>query len=90
MSSIALRQYTFGVGPFTFAHNFLVLYDNQGNVVAELHGKPADPAIDAMGLQLPSMPTMAPGAENQLLPQNQIDQIRQNNGIPPAPKGGLF
>jgi hypothetical protein len=187
MSSIALRQYTFGVGPLTFAHNFLVLYDNQGNVVAELHGKPADPAtgdelekpigrssdnlgafetggkgllnipgqaekilwegpedptarwqaarealkqinsrgltynlwgsdlngprdwdapvppviagnsnsvnrtlIDAMGLQLPGMPTMAPGTENQLLPQNQIDQIRQNNGIPPVPKGGLF
>jgi hypothetical protein len=44
MSSIALRQYTFSVGPFTFAHNFLVLYDNQGNVVAELHGKPAGPA----------------------------------------------
>jgi hypothetical protein len=46
--------------------------------------------IDAMGLQLPSMPTMAPGTENQLLPQNQIDQIRQNNGIPPVLKGGLF
>jgi hypothetical protein len=36
------------------------------------------------------MPTMAPGTENPLLPQNQIDQIRQNNGIPPVPKGGLF
>jgi hypothetical protein len=46
--------------------------------------------IDAMGLRLPSMPTSAPGTENQLLPQNVIDQIRQNNGIPSVPKGGLF
>src|ERR1700730_10695779 len=187
MPSIALRQYTFNVGPLPFAHNFLVLYDDQGNVVAELHGKPADPAsgkerknyigrstdnlgafeepgksdmyipgqqekilwqgsedampkwqaakdaaseinrrgltynlwgsdlngskdwdapapqviagnsnsvnrtlIDAMGLQSPGMSTMAPGTENQLLPQNVINQIRQNNGIPPQPKGGLF
>jgi hypothetical protein len=43
MPSIALRQYTFKVGPLPFAHNFLVLYDDQGNVLAELHGKPADP-----------------------------------------------
>jgi hypothetical protein len=187
MSSIAQRQYTFNVGPLPFAHNFLVLYDDQGNVVAELHGNPANPAdgtelhkyigrstdnlgafetpgksekyipgqeekilwegsedvmarwraarevaneinrrgltynlwgsdlngprdwdapvppviagnsnsvnrtlIDAMALQMPGMPTMAPGTENPLLPQNQIDQIRQNNGIPPVPKGGLF
>jgi hypothetical protein len=44
MPSIALRQHTFNVGPLKFAHNFLVLYDDQGNVVDELHGKPADPA----------------------------------------------
>jgi hypothetical protein len=186
MSSIAVRQHTFPVGPLTFAHNFLVRYDDEGNVVAELHGLASDPKtaeiqpigrssdylravpiygrgdlnipgqqekvlwqgpegaatarwqaakdaadqinnrgltynfwgsdlngprdwdapvpsviagnsnsvnrtlIDAMGLQLPSMPTTAPGTENQLLPQNLIDQIRQNNGIPPTPKGGLF
>jgi len=184
MSSIALRQHTFDVGPFTFAHNFLVLYDGEGNVVAELHGLATDPVtgairpigrssdylrafefpgkrywnegqsektlwegpdgamerwqaakdaynqinsrnltynpwgsdlngprdwdapvppviagnsnsanrafVDAMGLRAPSMPTMAPGTETQLLPQNLIDQIRQNNGIPPLPKGGLF
>jgi len=185
MPSIALRQYK--IGSLPFAHNFLVLYDDQGKVVAELHGHPADPTsglklekpigrssdnlgafenagmgglyipgqhekilwqgpegatakweaarealgqindrkltynlwgsdlngpkdwdapvppviagnsnsvnrtlIDAMGLQLPSMPTMAPGTENPLLPQNQIDQIRKNYGIPPVPKGGLF
>lgn len=43
MPSVAQRQYTFGVGPFKFAHNFLVLYDDQGNVVAELHGLAKDP-----------------------------------------------
>jgi hypothetical protein len=43
MPSIALRQYKFDVGPFPFAHNFLVLYDDQGNVLEELHGQPADP-----------------------------------------------
>ena len=176
MSSIALRQYKFNVGPFDYAHNFLVLYDDQGNVVEELHGQPADPSlrerarevhwshkrqpwsfwksrqgrlyrdeqderllwqgsdamarwqaakeavseinnrkltynlwgsdlngprdwdaprppaiagnsnsvnralIDAMGLRLPSMPTSAPGIENQLLPQSLLDQIRRNNG----------
>jgi hypothetical protein len=187
MSSIALRQHTFDVGPLSFAHNYLVLYDDQGNVVAELHGKPADPAtgaeldkaigrstdnlgafersgksllnipgqqekilwqgsegtmarwqaakdaaseirgrnltynlwgsdlngprdwdaplppviagnsnsvartlIDPMGVQVPSMATMAPGTENQLLSQDLIDRIRQNNGIPLLPTGGLF
>jgi hypothetical protein len=46
--------------------------------------------IDAMGLQSPSMPTMAPGTENPLLPQNVIDQIRTINGFPRPPRGGLF
>jgi hypothetical protein len=41
MPSIALRQYK--IGSLPFAHNFLVLYDDQGKVVAELHGLPADP-----------------------------------------------
>jgi len=45
---------------------------------------------DAMGLKLPSLPTMAPGTENQLLPQALIEQIRRNNGIAPVPSGGLF
>jgi len=48
MSSIALRQHTFDVGPFTFAHNFLVLYDGEGNVVAELHGLATDPVTGAI------------------------------------------
>ena len=43
MPSIAVRQYTFEVGPLPFAHNFLVLYDDQGNVLSEFHGNPADP-----------------------------------------------
>ena len=43
MSSIAQRQYTFGVGPFKFAHNYLVVYDDHGKVVAELHGLAKDP-----------------------------------------------
>ena len=173
MSSIAVRQHTFDVGPLPFSHNFLVLYDDAGKVVAELHGWAFDPntgkryrgaigrsshnleaferngkflyddgqaektfwqgpesdamvrwqaakdalaevnnrkltynlwgsdlngprdwdapppaviagnsnsvnrtAIDAMGLRLPSMPTMAPGTENELLPQSLIDQIQ--------------
>jgi hypothetical protein len=46
--------------------------------------------IDAMGLEVPGMPTMAPGTENQLLPQSLIDQIQRNNGIADPPKGGLF
>ena len=44
MPSIAQRQYKIGVGPFSFAHNFLVLYDDQGNVVEEINGQPADPS----------------------------------------------
>src|SRR5262245_7192661 len=43
MSSIAQRQYAFNIGPFSFAHNFLVLYDDQGKVFAELHGLATDP-----------------------------------------------
>jgi hypothetical protein len=43
MSSIALRQHILYVGHSPFAHNFLVLYDDQGNVVSELHGLAYDP-----------------------------------------------
>lgn len=46
--------------------------------------------IDATGLRVPSMPTSAPGIENQLLPQRLLDQIHRNNGVLPPPKGGLF
>jgi hypothetical protein len=187
MPSIAVRQHVFNVGPLPFSHNFLVLHDDDGNVLAELHELAADPLsgeayegpigrsrhnlrtfqyegkrwyrdgqpaqtlwqgsdeeasarwraardafaelnnrnltynlwgsdlngpkdwdaptppviagnsnsvnrtlADAMGLKLPSLPTMAPGTENQLLPQALIDQIRRNNGIAPIPHGGLF
>jgi hypothetical protein len=185
MSSIALSQRRLDVGHSPFAHNYLVLYDDQGNVVGELHGLAADPAngeerllgrsrhnlrafeyaykqlyrdgeaeqilwqgphdeamarwqaaraahdqinsrnltynfwgsdlngprdwdapvapviagnsnsvnrtyIDAMGLKMPGMPLMAPGTENPLLTQDQIDRIRRNNGIPQPPRGGLF
>lgn len=45
--------------------------------------------IDAMGLRMPSMPYMAPGIENPLLRQQEVEQILQNNGLP-IPKGGLF
>ena len=184
MSSIALRQHTINAGPFTFAHNFLVLCDDQGQVVAELHGLASDPAsgdplpvgrssdylrayefagkrlwkdgqtekviwegdpeavfarwaaakdahdqinrrdltynlagsdlngprdwdspappviagnsnsvnrafVESMGLRMLGMPTMAPGTENQLLPQNTIDQIRARYGFR-LPPGGLF
>jgi hypothetical protein len=184
MASIGLRQRVFTVGHSPFAHNYLVLYDDRGNVAGELHGFAADPVtgeeslfgrsthnlkafdytgkkwyrenepeqvlwqgshddamarwqaaravhdeinrrnltynfwgsdlngprdwdapvpdviagnsnsvnstfLDAMGLRLPSMPTMAPGTENPLLRQQQIEQIRKNNGLP-IPKGGLF
>src|SRR5258708_38541606 len=44
MPSIAIIQYAFGDGTVPFAHNFLVLYDDQGNVLSEFHGNPADPA----------------------------------------------
>ena len=42
--------------------------------------------IDAMGLRVPSMPLSAPGSENPLLPQKQIEQIRQNNRLLPVPR----
>ena len=38
MSSIALRQHIFKVGHSPFAHNYLVFYDDQGNIVGEFHG----------------------------------------------------
>lgn len=183
MASIALRQHILKVGDYKspFAHNFLVLYDDDGNVVQELHGRARNPVtreleylgrssdyleattapmysqgqpeqtlwqgsyvdasarwqaamdaqneinrrkltynlagsdldgprdwdtpkpdvvagnsnsvnrtlLDAMALQAPSMPYLAPGIENPLLRQQQIDEIRQKNGLP-IPKGGLF
>lgn len=45
--------------------------------------------VEAMGLRLPDMPYMAPGIENPLLRQREIEQILRNNGLP-IPKGGLF
>lgn len=185
MSSIALRQHVFKVGHSPFAHNYLVFYDDQGEVVGEFHGLAQNPItgnfvgfgrssdylravpytgkkwyrdgeaeqtlwqgpydeatarwqaaeaahdeinrrnltynfwgsdlngprdwdapvpdviagnsnsvnralISAMGFREPSMPTMAPGRENQLLPQPLLDQIRRNNGFPDPPRGGLF
>lgn len=183
MSSIALRQYILKVGHSPFAHNYLVFYDDDGNIVGQIHGlaqgpdgkfkdvgrssdyltvvpydaqnlyregQPEQPLwqgsydeatarwqaakdaydqinrrrmtynplggdlngprdwdapvppviagnsnsvnrtlIDAMGLRMPGMPYMAPGIENPLLRQQEIQQILQNNGLP-IPKGGLF
>ena len=184
MSSIALRQHILKVGDSPFAHNYLVFYDDDGNVAGEFHGLATDPVtnefvpigrsshnlqarrfdgkewyrpgeaekplwqgsydeatarwqaardahdeinrrkltynawgsdlngprdpdapvpdviagnsnsvnrtlIEAMGLRMPGMPMMAPGIENPLLRQQQIDQILRNNGLP-IPKGGLF
>lgn len=43
MASIGLRQHVIKVGDSPFAHNFLVLYDDHGNVVSELHGLAYDP-----------------------------------------------
>ena len=184
MSSIALRQYILKVGHSPFAHNYLVFYDDDGNIVGQFHGLATDPIdgepkhfgrssdyltvvpddpqklyrpeqpeqvlwqgsydeatarwqaardahdqinsrkltynplggdlngprdwdapvpriiagnsnsvsrtlIDAMGLRMPGMPHMAPGIENPLLRQQEIEQILRNNGLP-IPKGGLF
>lgn len=183
MSSIALRQYVLKVGNSPFAHNYLVFYDDDGNIVGQFHGLAQDPTgsfkrlgrssdyltvvpddrqglysqgqpeqmlwqgsydegtarwqaardahdqinsrkltynplggdlngprdwdapvppvmagnsnsanrtlIDAMGLRMPGMPYMAPGIENPLLRQPEIEQILRNNGLP-IPKGGLF
>ena len=41
MASIAVRQ--FKLGNLPFAHNFLVRYDDNGNIVGELHGFAIDP-----------------------------------------------
>ena len=46
MSSIALRQYILKVGHSPFAHNYLVFYDDDGNVVGEFHGLARDPKTD--------------------------------------------
>ncbi|WP_422001479.1 hypothetical protein [Reyranella sp.] len=184
MSSIALRQYVLEVGHSPFAHNYLVFYDDDGNIAGQFHGLAQDPKkdefkevgrssdyltvvpddrqglyregqpektlwrgpydeatarwqaarsvhdeinrrgltynfwgsdlngprdvdapipdviagnsnsvsrtlVEAMGLRLPGMPYMAPGIENRLLRQPEIDQILRKNGLP-IPKGGLF
>lgn len=57
------------------------------DVIAGNSNSVSSTLIDAMGLRMPSMHWMAPGIENPLLRQQQIEQIRRNNGIP---KGGLF
>jgi hypothetical protein len=44
VSSIVLKQHVFKVGHSPFAHNFLVLHDDDGNVVSEIHGLAVDPA----------------------------------------------
>jgi hypothetical protein len=41
MSSLALRQYRIHKSPF--AHNYLVLYDDDGKLVKEMHGLAYDP-----------------------------------------------
>jgi hypothetical protein len=46
MSSIALRQHILKVGESPFAHNYLVFYDDDGNVMGEFHGLAKDPATD--------------------------------------------
>jgi len=184
VSSIALRQHVFTVGNSPIAHNYLVFYDDDGNIVGQFHGlgqdlktrefkgvgrssdyltvvpddrrnlysqrqpeqmlwqgtydegtarwqaardahdqinsrkltynplggdlngpqdwdAPVPPVIagnsnsanrtlvDAMGLRMPGMPYVAPGIENPLLRQQEIEQILRNNGLP-IPKGGLF
>ena len=43
MSSIALRQHVFNVGHSPFAHNYLVFYDDDGNIVGQFHGLAQDP-----------------------------------------------
>ena len=43
MSSIALRQHVFTVGHSPFAHNYLVFYDDDGNIVGQFHGLAQDP-----------------------------------------------
>ena len=47
--------------------------------------------IDAMGLKARSMPLSAPGSENPLLPQNQVEQIQGKYGLlsPPKKRGLL-
>ena len=42
MSSIVARQHRLYVGQSPFAHNFLVLLDDDGNRIAELHGLPVN------------------------------------------------
>jgi hypothetical protein len=43
VSSIALRQYVFNVGHSPFAHNYLVFYDDDGNIAGQFHGLAQDP-----------------------------------------------
>lgn len=41
MASIALRQFQIRNSPF--AHNYLVFYDDDGNIVGQFHGLAQDP-----------------------------------------------
>lgn len=51
MSSIASRQYVFNVGHSPFAHNDLIFYDDDGNIVGQFHGLATDP-IDGTAKRL--------------------------------------
>lgn len=83
MPSIAQRQYTINVGPFRFAHNFLVLYDDQGNVIEEINGQPADPEtmqeldkyIGCSTENLGAFPSKPPGRPSRMREPNQHEKL---------------
>jgi hypothetical protein len=75
MSSIALRQFQIKDTPFgeiPFAHNYLVRYDDDGNVISEMHGLAWDPkkeAYVAIGRSSDYLRTWeSPGKSNLNLP----------------------
>src|SRR5215216_2568881 len=77
MASIALRQHVFNVGHSPFAHNYLVFYDDNGNIVGQFHGLAQDPKSgDFTGFGRSSdYLTVAPEDSLKLYRQGQPEQM---------------
>lgn len=75
MSSIALRQNILHVGDSSFAHNYLVLYDDDGNIAGQFHGLAQDPGGDFKDVGRSSdYLTVVPGDPQKLYSPGQPEQ----------------
>ena len=76
MASIAVRQ--FKLGNLPFAHNFLVRYDDNGNIVGELHGFAIDPNTNerkAIGRSSDYLRAREPALGDRFYAEGQPEQI---------------